>query len=98
RDGTAELSELTSSTLTVTNVGVFDVDSGVPILNPGESVIVAIGAIRRRPWEHQGQVALRQVVSITVSFDHRVLDGAQASAFLSGITAVLSDPAIALMG
>lgn len=98
RDGSAELAELTSSTLTVTNVGVFDVDSGVPILNPGESAIVAVGAIRTRPWEHQGQVALRQVVTITVSFDHRVLDGAEASAFLSDITAVLSDPAIALMG
>lgn len=98
RDGSAELAELTSSTLTVTNVGVFDVDSGIPILNPGQSVIVAIGAIRTRPWEHQGQVALRQVVTITVSFDHRVLDGAEASAFLSDITSVLSDPAITLMG
>ncbi|HLS25028.1 MAG TPA: dihydrolipoamide acetyltransferase family protein [Beutenbergiaceae bacterium] len=97
RDGSLTLPELTSSTLTVTNVGVFDVDSGVPILNPGESVIMAVGSIRRRPWEFEGTVALREVVTLTVSFDHRVLDGAEASTFLSDVTAVLSDPATALM-
>ncbi len=97
REGSLTLPELTSSTLTVTNVGVFDVDSGVPILNPGESVIVAVGSIRRRPWEFEGAVALRDVVTLTVSFDHRVLDGAEASTFLSDVTAVLSDPATALM-
>ncbi|HLS13876.1 MAG TPA: dihydrolipoamide acetyltransferase family protein [Beutenbergiaceae bacterium] len=96
REGSLPLAELTNSTLTVTNVGVFDVDGGVPILNPGQSVIVALGAIRTRPWEHQGQVALREVVTVTVSFDHRVLDGAEASAFLADVTDVLSDPAIAL--
>lgn len=96
RDGSLPLAELTNSTLTITNVGVFDVDGGVPILNPGQSVIVALGAIRTRPWEHEGQVALREVLTVTVSFDHRVLDGAEASAFLSDLTDVLSDPAIAL--
>lgn len=96
REGSLSLAELTSSTLTVSNVGVFGVDGGIPILNPGESVIVALGAIRSQPWEHQGQVALRDVVTVTVSFDHRVLDGAEASAFLADITDVLSNPAIAL--
>lgn len=97
RDGSLSPAELSGSTLTVTNVGVFGVDGGVPILNPGQSVIVALGTVRTRPWEHEGQVALREVVTVTVSFDHRVLDGAEASAFLSDVTDVLSDPAIALV-
>ncbi|GAA1483945.1 dihydrolipoamide acetyltransferase family protein [Brachybacterium fresconis] len=96
RDGSLPPQELTGSTLTVTNVGVFGVDGGVPILNPGQSVIVAVGAIRTQPWEHHGEVALRKVVTLTVSFDHRVLDGAEASAFLTDVTDVLSDPAILL--
>lgn len=96
RDGSLPPQELTGSTLTVTNVGVFGVDGGVPILNPGQSVIVAVGAIRTQPWEHRGEVALRKVVTLTVSFDHRVLDGAEASAFLTDVTDVLSDPAILL--
>ncbi|WP_324652691.1 dihydrolipoamide acetyltransferase family protein [Georgenia sp. H159] len=97
REGTLAPTELSGSTLTVTNVGVFGVDGGVPILNPGQSVIVALGTVRTRPWEHRGEVALREVVTVTVSFDHRVLDGAEAAAFLSDVTDVLSDPAIALV-
>lgn len=96
RDGSLTPGELTGSTLTVTNVGVFGVDGGVPILNPGQSTIVAVGAIRTQPWEHRGEVALRKVVTLTVSFDHRALDGAEASAFLTDLTDVLSDPAILL--
>ena len=96
RDGSLTPAELTGSTLTVTNVGVFGVDGGVPILNPGQSMILAVGAIRTQPWEHRGEVALRKVVTLTVSFDHRVLDGAEASAFLTDVTDVLSDPAILL--
>ncbi|GAA1488902.1 dihydrolipoamide acetyltransferase family protein [Brachybacterium sacelli] len=96
RDGSLPPGELTGSTLTVTNVGVFGVDGGIPLLNPGQSTIVAVGAIRTQPWEHRGEMALRKVVTLTVSFDHRVLDGAEASAFLTDITDVLSDPAILL--
>lgn len=96
REGTLTPAELTSSTLTVTNVGVFGVEAGIPLLNPGQSTIVAIGAIQRRPWEHRGKVALRKVVTLSVAFDHRVLDGAEASAFLTDITDVLSAPQILL--
>ena len=96
REGTLTPAELTGSTLTVTNVGVFGVEGGIPLLNPGQSTIVALGAIQRRPWEHRGKVALRKVVTLTVGFDHRVLDGAEASAFLTDITDVLSAPQILL--
>lgn len=96
RQGALTPAELTGSTLTVTNVGVFGVEGGVPILHAGQSTILAIGALRTQPWEHRGEVALRTVVTLTVSFDHRVLDGAEASRFLTDVTDVLSDPAILL--
>ncbi|WP_110589169.1 dihydrolipoamide acetyltransferase family protein [Microbacterium suaedae] len=96
RDGSITPEALTSSTITVSNVGVFGVDGGIPILNPGQSAIVAIGAIRRTPWEHEGEIALRDVCTITVSFDHRVMDGAEASAFLRDIGDMLTRPGLAL--
>lgn len=97
RDGALTPAEVTGSTLTVTNVGVFGVDGGTPILNPGQSTILAIGALRRQPWEHRGEIALRTVVTLTLSFDHRVLDGAEASAFLTDIAETLADPATLLV-
>lgn len=96
REGALTPAELTGSTLTVTNVGVFGVEGGVPILNPGQSTILAIGALRTQPWEHRGEIALRTVVTLTLSFDHRVLDGAEASRFLMDVADVLSDPALLL--
>jgi pyruvate dehydrogenase E2 component (dihydrolipoamide acetyltransferase) len=97
REGDLSPGEVTGSTLTVTNVGVFGVDGGTPILNPGQSVILAIGALRTQPWEHRGEIALRTVVTLTLSFDHRVLDGAEASAFLMDIAETLADPASLLV-
>src|SRR5690606_20787707 len=97
REGRLSMTKLTGSTLTVTNVGVFGVDGGVPILNAGQSTIVALGAVRTRPWEHRGEVSLREVVTVTVAFDHRVLDGAEAAAFLTDVTDVLTDPAVVLI-
>lgn len=96
REGSATPAELTGSTLTLTNVGVFGVEGGVPLLNPGQSVILAIGAVRTQPWEHRGRIRLREVVTLTVSFDHRVLDGAEASAFLRDVADVLGDPGLLL--
>ena len=96
REGTLSMAELTSSNITISNVGVFGVDGGIPILNPGESVIIALGAIRRMPWEHGGEIVLRDVCMVTVSFDHRVLDGREAAGFLADIAAVLERPALAL--
>jgi len=97
REGSLSPAELTGSTLTVTNVGVFGVHGGTPILNPGQSTILAIGALRTQPWAHRGEVALRTVVTLTLSFDHRVLDGAEASAFLMDVAETLAEPASLLV-
>lgn len=96
REGKLSMEELTSSNITISNVGVFGVDGGIPILNPGESAIIALGAIRKLPWNHQGEIVLRDVCTVTVSFDHRVLDGREAAGFLADIVAVLERPALAL--
>ncbi|WP_309069614.1 dihydrolipoamide acetyltransferase family protein [Microbacterium sp.] len=96
RDGSIGVAALTSSTLTISNVGVFGVDGGIPLLTPGQSAIVALGAVRRLPWEHEGAVALRDVMTITVSFDHRVIDGREASAFVRDIGRMLERPGLAL--
>ncbi len=84
--------DLGGGTFTVTNVGVFGVDAGVPILNPGEAAILAVGGIRRRPWELDGQVALRDVVTLSLAFDHRLVDGKAAARFLAAVGEILSDP------
>jgi pyruvate dehydrogenase E2 component (dihydrolipoamide acetyltransferase) len=84
--------ELRGGTFTLTNVGVFGVDAGVPILNPGEAAILALGAVQRRPWEYEGAVALRDVVVLSLAFDHRLVDGQAASRFLAAVGEVLADP------
>jgi 2-oxoisovalerate dehydrogenase E2 component (dihydrolipoyl transacylase) len=84
--------DLSGGTFTVTNVGVFGVDAGVPILNPGEAAILALGGIGRRPWEFDGRVALRDVVTLSLAFDHRLVDGKTAAGFLAAVGEVLSDP------
>jgi len=96
RDNALSMAELTSSNITVSNVGVFGVDGGIPILNPGESVILALGAVRKMPWAHDGEIVLRDVCTVTVSFDHRVLDGREAAGFLADVAAVLERPSLAL--
>ncbi len=85
--------DLSGGTITITNVGVFGVDAGVPLLNPGEAAILALGAVQRRPWEHEGQVALRDVVTLSLAFDHRLVDGEGASRFLRTVGEILADPA-----
>jgi pyruvate dehydrogenase E2 component (dihydrolipoamide acetyltransferase) len=84
--------ELSGGTITITNVGVFGVDAGVPLLNPGEAAILALGAVQRRPWEHDGEVALRDVVTLSLAFDHRLVDGEGASHFLRAVGEILADP------
>ena len=83
-------------TFTITNVGVFGVDGGTPIINPGEAAILAVGAFRERPWVHKGRVKPRWVAELTVSFDHRHIDGSMGSRFLSDVASVLEDPAVAV--
>jgi pyruvate dehydrogenase E2 component (dihydrolipoamide acetyltransferase) len=88
--------EFTGGTITITNVGVFGVDAGTPLLNPGETAILALGAVNRRPWEHRGRVRLRQVMTLSLTFDHRVIDGEQGSRLLRDLGRILSDPASTL--
>jgi pyruvate dehydrogenase E2 component (dihydrolipoamide acetyltransferase) len=96
RAGRTPPERLTGGTITITNVGVFGVDAGTPILTPGEAAILALGAVRRQPWEFHGEIALRDVVTLALSFDHRVVDGEQAARFLADIGRILADPAAAL--
>jgi 2-oxoisovalerate dehydrogenase E2 component (dihydrolipoyl transacylase) len=96
RAGKSSPADLGGGTISITNIGVFGIDAGTPILNPGEAVILAMGAVRRMPWEFRDEIALRQVMTLSASFDHRLVDGEQASRFLSDVGAILSDPAILL--
>jgi 2-oxoisovalerate dehydrogenase E2 component (dihydrolipoyl transacylase) len=84
-------------TFTITNVGVFGVDTGTPILPPGEAAILAFGAIRPQPWVHEGAVVPRQVTTLAVSFDHRIVDGELGSRFLADIGRFLTDPEATLL-
>jgi pyruvate dehydrogenase E2 component (dihydrolipoamide acetyltransferase) len=96
RGGKTGPNELSAGTISITNIGVFGIDAGTPILNPGEAAILAMGAVRRRPWEHNGEVTLRDVMTLSLSFDHRLVDGEQGSRFLADIGAILSQPGVTL--
>jgi pyruvate dehydrogenase E2 component (dihydrolipoamide acetyltransferase) len=101
REGKTQPADMAGGTFTITNIGVFGVDAGIPILNPGESGILCIGQIARRPWVvgdgPDERLEPRWVTTLSVSFDHRLADGAQGSTFLADVAAILSDPALALL-
>ncbi|MFJ8047893.1 dihydrolipoamide acetyltransferase family protein [Streptomyces luteogriseus] len=92
RDGKTSPAAMQGGTVTITNVGVFGVDTGTPILNPGESAILAIGAIKPQPWVHKGKVKPRQVTTLALSFDHRLVDGELGSKVLADVAAILEQP------
>jgi pyruvate dehydrogenase E2 component (dihydrolipoamide acetyltransferase) len=92
RAGKATPADLAGGTITITNVGVFGVDAGTPILTPGESAILAFGQVKDAPWVVDGQLAVRQVTTLSLSFDHRIVDGELGSAVLRDIGAMLEDP------
>src|SRR6201996_1796212 len=92
RDGRATLADLTGGTITITNRGVFGIAAGTPILTPGEAAILAFGRIREAPWVVDGQLAVRQVTTISLSFDHRIVDGELGSAVLRDVGQMLEDP------
>jgi 2-oxoisovalerate dehydrogenase E2 component (dihydrolipoyl transacylase) len=96
RAGKTSPADLSGGTISITNIGVFGIDAGTPILNPGEAAILAMGAVRKTPWEYQDQVALRQVMTLSLSFDHRLVDGEQGSGFLADVGTLLADPGMAL--
>ncbi|UYB41371.1 2-oxo acid dehydrogenase subunit E2 [Streptomyces sp. Je 1-4] len=92
REGKTSPAAMTGGTVTITNVGVFGVDTGTPILNPGESAILAFGAVKLQPWVHKGKVKARQVTTLALSFDHRLIDGELGSKLLADVAAVLERP------
>jgi 2-oxoisovalerate dehydrogenase E2 component (dihydrolipoyl transacylase) len=92
RAGKATPADLRGGTITITNVGVFGVDAGTPILTPGETAILAFGQVKDAPWVHEGQLAVRKVTTLSLSFDHRIVDGDLGSAVLRDIGAMLEDP------
>ncbi len=96
RDGKLQPADMADGTITITNIGVFGMDTGTPILNPGEVAIVALGTIKQKPWVVDGEVRPRFVTTLGGSFDHRVVDGDVASRFLADVASVIEEPALLL--
>jgi 2-oxoisovalerate dehydrogenase E2 component (dihydrolipoyl transacylase) len=92
RAGKSSPADLSGGTITITNVGVFGVDTGTPILTPGETAILAFGQVKDAPWVVDGELAVRKVCTLALSFDHRIIDGATGSAVLREVGAMLTDP------
>jgi pyruvate dehydrogenase E2 component (dihydrolipoamide acetyltransferase) len=88
---------MSGGTFTITNVGVFGVDAGTPIINPGESAILCFGAIKKQPWVVDDEIAVRHVTTLALSFDHRHIDGEKGSRFLADVAGIIEDPASALI-
>ncbi|GAA4427370.1 dihydrolipoamide acetyltransferase family protein [Georgenia halophila] len=97
RAGTTTPKDMSDGTVSITNVGVFGIDSGTPILNPGESVILAFGAVRRQPWVHKDKIKPRWVSQLALSMDHRLVDGALGAKVLADVAKVLEDPSQVLV-
>ncbi|MDO9397002.1 MAG: dihydrolipoamide acetyltransferase family protein, partial [Herbiconiux sp.] len=96
REGRTSPTDMADGTITITNIGVFGMDTGTPILNPGEVGIVALGTIKQRPWVVDGEVRPRFVTTIGASFDHRVVDGDVASRFVADVASIIEEPALLL--
>ena len=96
REGKTSPADMQHGTITITNVGVFGVDNGTPIINPGESAILCFGAVRDMPWVHNGELAVRKVTQLSLSFDHRLVDGQLGSQFIADVAALLADPSLFL--
>ncbi len=102
REGRTQPAQMSGGTITITNVGVFGVDTGTPIINPGESAIMAFGVIRKQPWvvtnsAGADEIAIRHVTNLALSFDHRLVDGELGSRYLATVAAILEDPARGLV-
>jgi 2-oxoisovalerate dehydrogenase E2 component (dihydrolipoyl transacylase) len=97
REGRTQPAEMSGGTFTITNVGVFGVDAGTPIINPGESAILCFGAVKKQPWVVDDEIVVRRVTQLALSFDHRHVDGEKGSRFLSDVAAIMEDPAAALL-
>lgn len=96
REGRTKPEEMSDGTITITNIGVFGMDTGTPILNPGEVAIVAMGTIKPKPWVVNGEILPRMVTTVGGSFDHRVVDGDVISRFIADVASVIEEPALLL--
>ncbi len=96
REGKTTPADQQGGTITITNIGVFGMDAGTPIINPGEAAIVAMGVIRQKPWVVDGEVRPRWVTTVSGSFDHRIVDGDKISRFVADVASVLEEPALLL--
>jgi len=96
RDGKTQPADMSNGTITITNLGSYGMDTGTPILNPGEATIVALGTIKQKPWVVDGEVRPRYVTTVGASFDHRIVDGDVASRFVADLASVLEEPALLL--
>jgi pyruvate dehydrogenase E2 component (dihydrolipoamide acetyltransferase) len=97
REGKTQPAEMSGGSFTITNVGVFGVDAGTPIINPGESAILCFGAVKKQPWVVDDEIAVRHVTTLALSFDHRHIDGEKGSRFLADVAGIIEDPASALL-
>ncbi|MGX1476051.1 UNVERIFIED_CONTAM: 2-oxoisovalerate dehydrogenase E2 component (dihydrolipoyl transacylase) [Streptomyces canus] len=96
RTGTLTPAELTGGTFTLNNYGVFGVDGSTPIINHPEAAMLGVGRIVPKPWVHEGELAVRQVVQLSLTFDHRVCDGGTAGGFLRYVADCVEQPAVLL--
>jgi pyruvate dehydrogenase E2 component (dihydrolipoamide acetyltransferase) len=100
RNGSLHTSQITGGTATMTNIGALGIENGVPLLNPGEAVILAVGAISRRPWVVTGdgeEIRIRSIINLALTIDHRILDGSEGAALLKATSSLISNPGLALM-
>lgn len=97
REGKTTPAAMSGGTFSISNIGTFGIEAGTPILNPGEAGILAVGAVQRRPWEYNGEIALRDIMTLSLSFDHRLVDGEQGARFLVDVAQILSDPGRAML-
>jgi pyruvate dehydrogenase E2 component (dihydrolipoamide acetyltransferase) len=96
RAGKTKPAEMQGGTLTITNIGALGIDTGTPIINPGEVAIVAFGTIKQKPWVLDGEVIPRWITTLGGSFDHRVVDGDLSARFMADVAAILEEPALLL--
>ena len=101
KQGKAQPADFANGSFTITNVGVFGIDGGTPIMNPGEAAILCVGTVTRRPWvvirDGEEKLEPRSVCTLALTFDHRLVDGETGSKFLADIAAILADPGLALL-
>jgi pyruvate dehydrogenase E2 component (dihydrolipoamide acetyltransferase) len=101
KQGRVQPGDLALGTFTITNVGVFGVDGGTPIMNPGEAAIMCLGTVRRKPWVmgtgEDERIEPRSVCTVSLTFDHRLVDGEAGSKFLADVATIMTDPGLSLL-